>query len=150
MRALLQRVSSASVSVDAQRISSIEHGILIFLGVKNGDTKKDADYLAYRCAHLRIFNDANEKMNLSVKEVNGEALVISQFTLYGDTRKGHRPSYTDAAPPQMAEELYHYFSEKLGDEIGKEKIQTGVFRAMMKIQLVNDGPVTLTVESKEH
>ncbi|MBM4166819.1 MAG: D-tyrosyl-tRNA(Tyr) deacylase [Ignavibacteria bacterium] len=150
MRALIQRVTSASVSIDSHKINAIEHGILIFLGIRNGDTKEDAEYLAYRCAHIRIFNDANEKMNESVKDVNGEALVISQFTLYGDTRRGHRPSYTDAAPPQFAEELYNYFSVKLGEELGKEKIKTGVFRAMMQIQLVNDGPVTLSIESKDH
>ena len=148
MRTLIQRVSSASISVDKKLINEIGNGILIFLGVKNSDTNDDADYLAYRCANLRIFNDENEKMNLSVKDVNGNALVISQFTLYGDTRKGHRPSYVEAAQPEHAEKLYNYFVEKLRQEMGNEKVKTGIFRAMMEIQLVNDGPVTLMVESK--
>ncbi|MBS4029070.1 MAG: D-tyrosyl-tRNA(Tyr) deacylase [Ignavibacteriales bacterium] len=148
MRALIQRVTSASVSVEKQLINEIGKGMLIFLGVKNGDTKDDAEYLAYRSAHLRFFNDENGKMNLSVKDVNGSALVISQFTLYGDTRKGHRPSYTDAASPETANELYENFVDKLSLEIGSDKVKKGIFRAMMEIQLVNDGPVTLIVESK--
>ena len=148
MRALIQRVSSASISVDKKIINEIGNGILIFLGVKNSDTNEDAEYLAYRCANLRIFNDENEKMNLSVKDVTGSALVISQFTLYGDTRKGHRPSYIEAAQPEQAEQLYNYFVEKLCVELGSEKVKTGIFRAMMEIELVNDGPVTVMVESK--
>ncbi len=149
MRALIQRVSSASVSVENTLINSIKKGMLILLGVKSDDTQSDAEYLAYRCAHLRIFSDENEKMNLSLLNVSASALVISQFTLYGDTRKGHRPSYTDAANPDLAEQLYLYFIEKLKNEIGEQKVKAGVFRAMMSIELVNDGPVTLLVESKE-
>ncbi len=148
MRALIQRVSSASVSVEHTLINEIGNGILIFLGVKTDDVQSDAEYLAYRCAHLRIFNDENEKMNLSIRDSRGSALVISQFTLYGDTRKGHRPSYTDAAPPNLAEQLYLHFVEKLKNEIGVENVKTGIFRSMMDIALVNDGPVTLLVESK--
>ena len=148
MRALIQRVTNASVSVDKKLINEIENGLLIFLGIKIGDTNEDAEYLAYRCANLRIFNDENEKMNLSVKDVNGSALVISQFTLYGDTLKGHRPSYTEAAQPELAEKLYEYFVGKLRGELGNEKVKTGIFRATMEIRLVNDGPVTVMVESK--
>jgi D-tyrosyl-tRNA(Tyr) deacylase len=149
MRALIQRVLTASVSVEHSLINEIGKGILIFLGVKIGDTESDAEYLAYRCAHLRIFNDRNEKMNFSVRDTNGSALVISQFTLYGDTRRGHRPGYTEAATPILAEQLYLHFIATLKNEIGEPNVKTGVFRAMMEIALVNDGPVTLLIESKE-
>jgi D-aminoacyl-tRNA deacylase len=148
MRTLVQRVKRCSVSIDGNTTSSIELGILVFLGVKNTDTEIDAEYLAERCASLRIFNDEDAKMNLSVKDVNGETMVVSQFTLYGDTHKGNRPSYTDAASQQAAEGLYNYFVNCMRKLLGEKRVATGVFRAMMDVELVNDGPVTLMLESK--
>jgi D-tyrosyl-tRNA(Tyr) deacylase len=149
MRALVQRVKRCSVTIKGTLHSSIEGGILIFLGIKNGDTEPDAEYLAQRCSSLRIFEDAGGKMNLSVTDVHGEALVVSQFTLYGDTRKGHRPSYIDAASPQSAEVLYKYFINCLQIILGEHRVAAGVFRTMMDIELINDGPVTLMLESKK-
>lgn len=148
MRVVVQRVSSAGVTIDGKLHCSIGNGLLIFLGIKTGDDEKEAKYLAEKCAGLRIFEDAEVKMNLSVKEVNGSALVVSQFTLYGDARKGNRPSFVDAAPPQIAEPLYEKFVEYLRGLIGTDKVATGVFRAMMDVALVNDGPVTIIIESK--
>ncbi len=149
MRALLQRVKQASVSVAGTTRGSIAAGLLVLLGVAREDTEKDAEYLARRCASLRIFDDDNEKMNLSVKDISGNALVVSQFTLLADTRKGNRPSFTDAAPPETAERLYEKFVSSLRGEIGSENVKTGVFRAMMDVHLINTGPVTVLVESKE-
>jgi D-tyrosyl-tRNA(Tyr) deacylase len=122
--------------------------MLILLGVKQSDDEADAQYLADRCAALRIFDDEEGKMNLSVKDVGGEAMVVSQFTLYGDTRKGNRPSYSEAAPPELAERLYESFVRHLRASLGDAKVATGVFRAMMDVELVNDGPVTVAIESK--
>jgi D-tyrosyl-tRNA(Tyr) deacylase len=122
--------------------------MLILLGVKQSDDEADAQYLADRCAALRIFDDEEGKMNLSVKDVGGEAMVVSQFTLYGDTRKGNRPSYSEAAPPELAERLYESFVRRLRESLGHAKVATGVFRAMMDVELVNDGPVTVAIESK--
>ena len=148
MRALVQRVKRSSVTIDGRLHSAIGPGLLILLGVKSTDGEQDADYLADRCAALRIFDDSDGKMNVSVKETGGSALVVSQFTLYADTRKGNRPSYSDAAGPELAENLYVRFVSRLTSALGQEKIATGVFRAMMEVELVNDGPVTVTVESK--
>ncbi len=148
MRAIIQRVSSASVNIDGRLHSSIGSGLLILLGIKSGDGEGEVMYLAEKCIGLRIFEDRDEKMNLSVKDINGSILVVSQFTLYGDTRKGNRPSFIEAAPPQIAEPLYEKFVSVLQDSLGKEKIATGVFREMMDVALVNDGPVTVIVESK--
>ncbi|MGD0037206.1 MAG: D-aminoacyl-tRNA deacylase [Bacteroidota bacterium] len=148
MRALVQRVKRCSVTIEGTLHSSIGMGILILLGIKNGDTESDAEYLAERCSLLRIFEDEAGKMNLSVKDVKGKAMVISQFTLYGDTHKGNRPSYTDAAPPHIAETLYDHFIRHLQKQLGEQQVASGVFRAMMDVELVNDGPVTLTLESK--
>ena len=148
MRACIQRVKRCSVSVDGKLINSIGSGMLILLGIKSSDTKSDGEYLAERCASLRIFEDAAGKMNLSVEEVKGKVMVVSQFTLYGDTRKGNRPSYTDAAPSNAAEPLYYHFIESLKKLLGEQNVASGIFRAMMEIELVNDGPVTLIVDNK--
>jgi D-tyrosyl-tRNA(Tyr) deacylase len=148
MRALLQRVSRGSVMINGKIYSQIGKGIVILLGVKNGDTEEDAKYLANKCANLRIFDDENKRMNLSVKDVNGEALVVSQFTLYGDARHGNRPDFTQASKAEEAEILYNKFVEYLKQAIGEDKVKTGVFKAMMTVEIINDGPVTLLVESK--
>jgi D-tyrosyl-tRNA(Tyr) deacylase len=149
MRALIQRVRRASVSVDGTVRSSIGPGMLILLGVRQGDRSDDARYLAERCGSLRIFEDEQGKMNRSVIESGGSALVVSQFTLYGDTRRGNRPSFTDAAAPDVAQQLYEEFVSISKTILGDERVETGVFRAMMDVELVNDGPVTVIVESKE-
>jgi len=148
MRALIQRVKQSSVTIDGTLHSEIGPGMLILLGVKTGDEVADADYLAERCAALRIFEDDQAKMNLSVKDVGGSVMIVSQFTLYGDTRKGNRPSYSEAAPPDVAEALYDRFVHRMKESLGGDKVSTGVFRAMMDVELVNDGPVTVMVESK--
>ena len=148
MKALIQRVSTASVTIDGKIHTHIGKGLLIFLGIKAGDTEAECSYLAEKCAAIRIFEDAQEKMNLSVNEVNGSVLVVSQFTLYGDTRKGNRPSFVDAAPPHIAEPLYEKFVDLMQNLLGKERVASGVFRAMMDVALVNDGPVTVMIESK--
>jgi D-tyrosyl-tRNA(Tyr) deacylase len=148
MRAVVQRVTSANVSVDGKIIGSIQHGLLILLGIKNGDTESDAKHLAEKCAALRIFDDAEGKMNLSVRDVGGSALIVSQFTLYGDARKGNRPSFGDAAPPAISEPLYEYYVQQMRMGLGAEKVSAGVFRATMDVALVNSGPVTIIVESK--
>jgi D-tyrosyl-tRNA(Tyr) deacylase len=148
MRALIQRVKRCSVSIDDKVESSIEQGMLILLGVKNDDTVDDAISLAERCAALRIFEDTNAKMNLNVNNIHGQVMVVSQFTLYGDTSKGNRPSFIQAASPKVAEPLYEQFVEHLAELLWNKKVATGVFRAMMDVELVNDGPVTVTMESK--
>ena len=145
MKAVVQRVKQSTVTVDGTIVGQIQHGLLILLGVSKDDREPDADYLADKIANLRIFEDEGGKMNRSLLDIGGEALVVSQFTLFGDCRKGRRPSFINAAPPDKANQLYEYFIQKL-----KEKsvpIQTGVFRAMMDVALVNDGPVTLILES---
>ncbi len=144
MRAVVQRVSSASVTVDGQITGQIGFGMLVLLGVTHTDAESDADRMAEKLAFLRFFNDREGKMNLSSLDVGGEVLVVSQFTLYGDCRKGRRPSYTDAAEPQRAEQLYEYFIGKMkGYGL---KVASGIFGAMMKVSLVNEGPVTLIVD----
>lgn len=144
MRALVQRVSEASVTVDDQIIGSIGQGFLIFLGVGYADAESHADRLARKSALLRVFPDSDNKMNLSLKEINGEALVVSQFTLYADTHKGHRPAFTDAAPPEQAEKLYNRYVETLKKE--GIRTATGQFAAYMRVRLVNEGPVTILQE----
>ena len=146
MRAVVQRVSSARVEIDGEVAGSIGRGLLVLLGVGQGDSEKQAHWLADKIAGLRIFEDDAGKMNLSVEEVGGSALVVSQFTLYGDCRKGRRPSFTGAAPPEEADRLYQVFVNRL-----KERglpVATGVFQATMQVHLVNDGPVTVVVETE--
>jgi D-aminoacyl-tRNA deacylase len=140
MRALVQRVSSASVSVEDERVAAIGHGLLVLLGVRSGDTAEQADRIARKVLALRVFDDEDGRMNRSVVEAGGELVCVSQFTLYGDTRRGNRPSYVDAAPPSDAEPLYERVRSALG-------AQGGRFGAWMAVELVNDGPVTLLVET---
>ena len=147
MRILLQRVNYASVKVDGEVKGEITKGVLLFVGITHNDTEKDAAYLAEKIANLRIFEDEDGKMNRSVLDINGEALVISQFTLYGDCRKGRRPGFADAAEPGFADQLYQKFTELLKQQ-GVTKVANGVFGADMKVKLENDGPVTFIVESK--
>jgi D-tyrosyl-tRNA(Tyr) deacylase len=137
------------VTINGQVQGSIEKGFLVLLGVKQGDGEQDALYVAEKCAALRIFDDSEGKMNLSVRDVEGEVLVVSQFTLYGDTRRGNRPSYSDAAPPEIAEPLYEKYISEMKRLVGSQKVQSGMFRAMMDVELVNDGPVTVMIESKD-
>ena len=145
MRIVLQRVKNASVSVGGERISEIGQGLLLLVGVARGDGEAEADWLAEKVAGLRIFNDEEGKMNLSVRDVGGEILAVSQFTLLADTRKGKRPSFIGAAPPEEAERLFDYFCERLG-EAGVGSVKTGAFGEMMDVALVNDGPVTIVLE----
>ena len=147
MIAVLQRASSGRVTVEDRVAGEIGTGLVILLGVAQGDTEADADFLTDRIAGFRIFNDAEEKMNRSIHDVAGSALVISQFTLAGDWRKGRRPSFTAAAPPAEGERLYHYFCDQLR-ALGVP-VQTGEFGAMMEIQLTNDGPVTFVMDSQD-
>jgi D-tyrosyl-tRNA(Tyr) deacylase len=140
VRALVQRVSSAAVEVEGERVAAIGDGLLVLLGVRRGDTPDQADRIAGKIERLRVFEDADGRMNLSVRDVGGELLCVSQFTLYGDARKGNRPSYVDAAPPEEAEPLYERVRVALG-------AQGGSFGAHMHVALVNDGPVTLLVEA---
>ena len=147
MRAVVQRVKWAKVEVEERIVGEINQGVLIFLGIGEGDLEKDCEYLSNKIAHLRIFADNERLMNLSLKEVEGSALVVSQFTLWGDCRKGRRPSFTRAAPPERAKELYEYFIEILQGH-GLE-VATGNFQEMMDVHLVNDGPVTLLLDSSK-
>jgi D-tyrosyl-tRNA(Tyr) deacylase len=145
MVTVLQRVSNASVSVDGKAVGSINTGLMILIGVHKDDGEADADFLAAKCADLRIFPDDGGKMNLSVKDIGGEALVISQFTLLGDCSKGRRPNFTAAAPPEKGRQLYQYFVDKLKEHV--QKVETGIFGADMKVSLLNDGPVTFVINS---
>ncbi|MFQ5842645.1 MAG: D-aminoacyl-tRNA deacylase [Thermodesulfobacteriota bacterium] len=147
MRAVVQRVKSAAVSVDADLIASIGRGLVVFLGVGKEDDAGDVEYLVEKIPHLRIFQDEGEKFNRSLMDVGGEILVVSQFTLFGDCRKGRRPSFTEAADPDYARDLYDHFVSGLG---GKGlRVQAGRFQAMMMVSLVNDGPVTLLLDTKK-
>ena len=147
MKALVQRVTEGSVSVDGQLIGAIGKGLVILFGAGRGDTEKDVDYLAEKCANLRIFEDAAGKMNLSLLDIGGEALVISQFTLYGDCRKGRRPGFSDAADPAEAEAFYEHFLAKIA-ACGVKNVRHGKFGADMKVKIFNDGPVTFMLESR--
>lgn len=147
MRAVVQRVSSASVEVKGELVGKVSKGLLVFLGVGEEDEENDLDYLCNKIIGLRIFEDEEDRMNLSVQDIDGEILVISQFTLYGDVRKGKRPSFTKSAHPEIAEKLYEKFIEKIKDQgIHTEK---GIFGAHMEVSLVNDGPVTILIDSKK-
>jgi len=146
MRAVVQRVKESSVTVGGDIIGKIGAGLLVFLGVSKEDTTKDVDYLADKILNLRIFEDEHGRMNRSLLEARGDMLVVSQFTLLGDCRKGRRPSFTDAAEPDKANDLYEQFVEKAGSS--GIRVKTGRFRAMMDVQLINDGPVTFIVESR--
>lgn len=147
MRAVVQRVTEASVEVEGRRVGEIGPGLVVLLGIAREDTNDDVDYLAEKIANLRIFNDEQGKMNRSLIETAGAMLVVSQFTLYGDVRRGRRPSYTEAAEPDRANALYEYFVEQTR-KIGI-KTETGVFQAMMKVSLINDGPVTILIDSRK-
>lgn len=144
MKALIQRVDRASVTIDGKLFSQIGQGLLVLLGVEKGDEKLNADKLAEKLVKLRIFEDENEKMNKSLLDVSGEMLIVSQFTLCGDCKKGTRPSFDKSAPPEIANELYEYFISKIKEY--EVPVQTGKFGAMMKVELVNAGPVTFLVE----
>lgn len=144
MRAVVQRVSQASVTVGDQAVGHIGRGLLVLLGIKTNDTEAEAKWMAQKIAGLRIFADDEGKFNLSLRDVEGSALVVSQFTLYGDARKGRRPSFTDAAPPDLAELLVNRFVELLRAE--ELPVETGVFGALMQVEIHNDGPVTLILE----
>jgi D-tyrosyl-tRNA(Tyr) deacylase len=147
MRAVVQRVAQAGVSVEGKTVGNIGKGFVVLLGVGRGDTEKDLEYLADKVVNLRIFEDDSGRMNISLLDIKGELLVVSQFTLYGDCRKGKRPSYDRAAAPETARELYEGFVERCrGYGI---KVETGIFQAMMQVKLQNDGPVTLLLDSKK-
>ncbi len=147
MRVTIQRVTTASVTVEQRVVSEISNGLLLFLGIEEADTEEDIKWLSKKVANLRIFNDAEGVMNLSLLQINGEALVISQFTLHASTKKGNRPSYIKAARPEVAVPLYEQFVSQLEKDLGK-KVGTGVFGADMKVALLNDGPVTIQIDTK--
>lgn len=147
MRVILQRVSEASVMINGRMTGSIQKGLLILLGIEHSDNVEDIEWLCNKITRLRIFNDTNGIMNLSVKEIGGDVFIVSQFTLHAKTKKGNRPSYIQAAPPNIAIPLYNGFVERIEQEIGK-RVSAGEFGAMMKVSLINDGPVTIIIDSK--
>ena len=147
MKAVIQRVFSASVTVNGKEVGSIDLGLLVLLGVAKEDVSADLDYLVKKTIGLRIFKDENANMNLSIKDVGGEALVVSQFTLCADTNKGRRPSFISAAVPEVADSMYQQYCEKLREE--NISVETGQFGAMMEVKLINDGPVTILLNSRE-
>ena len=148
MRALIQRVSHASVTVEGECVGKIEKGLLVLLGIGPQDTEKQADFLAEKCANPRIFVDENDKMNLSLLDIGGEMLVVSQFTLYADCRKGRRPSFVNAAAPAEADRLYEYFQQSVKNA-GVAKVEHGKFGASMQVELLNNGPVTIMLDTDE-
>lgn len=147
MKAVIQRVTSASVEVDGKIVGSCNEGFLVLLGAADGDTEADVDIIAKKIANLRVFCDENDKMNLSVLDIDGEILAISQFTLLADVKKGNRPSFINALEPQSAEKLYDLFCEKLSEN-GVKRVEKGIFGADMKVSLVNDGPVTIIYDTE--
>ena len=144
MKLVIQRVKNAQVEVDSKIVGKIERGFLVLLGVTHGDTKEQADYLVKKLCNLRVFKDQNDKMNLALKDIGGELLIVSQFTLYADCTSGNRPSFTNAAKPEYANELYDYFCDKCAEN--NIKVEKGIFGADMKVSLLNDGPVTIILE----
>ena len=145
MKIVIQRVKRAQVSIDQQLHSSIEQGLLLLVGVGPDDSQEDMDYAVRKIVNMRIFSDAEDKMNLSIKDIGGEILSISQFTLHADTKKGNRPAFTGAAKPDMATAFYEALNQKLAQEV---PVQTGIFGADMQVELVNDGPVTILLDTK--
>lgn len=149
MKVVVQRVSSGSVAITAENyLQEIGKGFVILLGINEADTEEDAIFLADKCSNLRVFEDQNEKMNLSLKDIDGEVLVISQFTLYGDAQRGNRPSFIAAAKPDIAVPLYTKFVKRMKDNLGQNKIKEGIFGAIMVVKIINDGPVTIIIDSK--
>ena len=147
MKVVIQRVSSASVTIDNKIVADIQKGLLVLVGIEDADTQEDIDWLVGKIVNLRIFDDASHVMNLSVKDVDGDIIVVSQFTLHASTKKGNRPSYIKASKPEVAIPQYENFVKRLEIELGKE-VQTGIFGADMKVLLLNDGPVTIVIDSK--
>jgi len=147
MRAVVQRVTRAKVTIKEETVGEIGIGLVVLLGIAADDTRDDADYLASKIVALRIFDDLAGRMNVSLKDSFGGLLVVSQFTLYGDVRRGSRPSWSDAAPPEVAEPLYEYFVQKCKELV--DRVETGSFRKMMQVELINDGPVTLMLDSRK-
>lgn len=147
MKVVIQRVLKASVTIEGEKVASIDNGLLILLGIVNEDTQDDIKWLSNKTINLRVFNDENGVMNRSLKDINGDAIVVSQFTLHASTKKGNRPSYIKAAKPDIAIPLYENFINQIQIDLGK-KVQTGQFGADMKVELLNDGPVTIIIDSK--
>lgn len=147
MKTVIQRVSQASVTIDSKIVADIQKGLLVLVGIEDADLQEDINWLCQKIANLRIFGDENDVMNLSVKDIDGDVIVVSQFTLQALTKKGNRPSYIKAAKPEVAVPMYEKFVQQLETEFGK-KVQTGVFGADMKVALLNDGPVTILIDSK--
>ncbi len=150
MKVVIQRVSSAGVYIKSEDYrKEINKGYVVLLGIREGDVEQDAIYLADKCSNLRVFEDQNEKMNLSLKDIDGEVLVISQFTLYGDAQHGNRPSFILAAKPENAIPLYEKFVDRMKSNLGGNKVKEGIFGAMMEVKIINDGPVTIIIDSKQ-
>jgi D-aminoacyl-tRNA deacylase len=147
MRVVVQRVSSGRLTIDGAEHASIGKGFVILLGIRQGDVLKDAEFLAEKCAGLRVFEDENGKMNINLQDAGGSLLAVSQFTLYADAQKGNRPSFSLASRPEEAEPLYEHFVGRLRQRLGTEKVKTGIFGAMMEVTIVNDGPVTIIIDS---
>jgi D-tyrosyl-tRNA(Tyr) deacylase len=147
LKVVIQRVSSASVTIDNKIVADIQKGLLVLVGIEDADAQEDIDWLVNKITNIRIFGDENDVMNLSVKDIDGDIIVVSQFTLHASTKKGNRPSYIKASKPEIAIPLYENFVKRLEIELGK-KVQTGVFGADMKVLLLNDGPVTIQIDSK--
>lgn len=147
MKVVIQRVSQASVTIDSKIVADIQKGLLVLVGIEDADTQEDVNWLVGKIVNIRIFDDANHVMNLSVKDIDGDIIVVSQFTLHASTKKGNRPSYIKASKPEIAIPLYENFVLQLEKELGK-KVQTGIFGADMKVLLLNDGPVTIVIDSK--
>ena len=147
MKTVIQRVSSASVTIENKVVAEIQKGLLVLVGIEDADNQEDINWLTAKIANIRIFEDENQVMNLSVKDIEGDVVVVSQFTLHANTKKGNRPSYIRASKPNVAIPLYENFVQQLEKELGK-KVQTGVFGADMKVALINDGPVTILIDSK--